>query len=128
MGETATNRPFSVLVIDDEPELVFYLARAFESIRGKVTAAVDGMDALQKLESCIPLDLVLLDLGLPQMSGLEFLERLHRTSPGTSVIISTGYTANFTPDETKKFKIVAVLSKPYGMDELISVTMQALGL
>lgn len=127
MGDPAINRPFSVLVIDDEPELVSYLARAFESIRGKVTTAVDGIDALQKLESCIPLDLVLLDLGLPQMSGLEFLEKLQGVSPGTNVIISTGYTANFTPDETEKFKIAAVLSKPYGMDELISVTTRALG-
>jgi CheY-like chemotaxis protein len=124
MAESATHRPFSVLVIEDEPDLVFFLARAFESIRGRVTTAVDGVDALQKVESCAPFDLVLLDLGLPQMDGREFLARLHRISPETSVIISTGYTPSFTEDEAKRF--VAILSKPYGMDELISVTKQVL--
>ena len=124
MAESATHRPFSVLVIEDEPDLVFFLARAFESIRGRVTTAVDGVDALQKVESCAPFDLVLLDLGLPQMDGREFLARLHRISPETSVIISTGYTPSFTEDEAKRF--VAILSKPYGMDELISLTKQVL--
>ena len=124
MAESATHRPFSVLVIEDEPDLVFFLARAFESIGGRVTTAVDGIDALQKLERPAPFDLVLLDLGLPRMDGLEFLERLHRISPETSVIISTGYTPSFTQDEAKRF--VAVLSKPYGMDELINLTKQVL--
>jgi two-component system CheB/CheR fusion protein len=124
MTESATHRPFSVLVVEDEPDLVFFLARAFESIRGRVTTAVDGVDALQKVESSAPFDLVLLDLGLPQMDGREFLARLHRISPETSVIISTGYTPSFTEDEAKRF--VAILSKPYGMDELISVTKQVL--
>ena len=124
MADPAIHRPFSVLVIEDEPDLVFFLARAFESIRGQVTIAVDGLDALRKVESCAPFDLVLLDLGLPRMDGREFLERLHRISPETSVIISTGYTPSFTQDEVKRF--VAVLSKPYGMDELISVTKQVL--
>jgi len=124
MTESTTHRPFSVLVIEDEPDLVFFLARAFESISGRVTTAVDGVDALQKVESSAPFDLVLLDLGLPQMDGREFLARLHRISPETSVIISTGYTPSFTEDEAKRF--VAILSKPYGMDELISVTKQVL--
>ena len=124
MADSAIHRPFSVLVIEDEPDLVFFLARTFESIRGQVTTAVDGLDALRKVESCAPFDLVLLDLGLPRMDGREFLERLHRISPETSVIISTGYTPSFTQDEVKRF--VAVLSKPYGMDELISVTKQVL--
>ena len=124
MADSAIHRPFSVLAIEDEPDLVFFLARAFESIRGQVTTAVDGLDALRKVESCAPFDLVLLDLGLPRMDGREFLERLHRISPETSVIISTGYTPSFTQDEVKRF--VAVLSKPYGMDELISVTKQVL--
>ena len=124
MAESATQRPFSVLVIEDEPDLVFFLARAFESIRGRVTIAVDGVDALRKVERSAPFDLVLLDLGLPQMDGREFLARLHRISPETRVIISTGYTPSFTKDEAKRF--VAILSKPYGMDELISVTKQVL--
>jgi len=124
MEESATHRPFSVLVIEDEPDLVFFLARAFESIGGRVTTAVDGVNALQKLECCAPFDLVLLDLGLPQMDGREFLEQLHHISPETRVIISTGYTPSFTKDEAKRF--VAILSKPYGMDELISVTKQVL--
>jgi two-component system CheB/CheR fusion protein len=124
MAESATQRPFSVLVIEDEPDLVFFLARAFESIRGRVTIAVDGVDALRKVERSAPFDLVLLDLGLPQMDGREFLARLHRISPETSVIISTGYTPSFTEDEAKRF--VAILLKPYGMDELISVTKQVL--
>lgn len=124
MAESAIHRPFSVLVIEDEPDLVFFLARAFESIRGQVTTAVDGLDALQKVESCAPFDLVLLDLGLPRMDGREFLERLHRISPETRVIISTGYTPSFTQEEAKRF--VAVLSKPYGMDELVRVTKRVL--
>ena len=76
-----------VLVVDDEPMVREVLARYLERDGFTVDLAVDGVDALQHLES-VGADLVVLDLMLPRLDGFEVLRRL-RSRVGTPVIMLT---------------------------------------
>ena len=80
-------RPGKILVVDDDPE-VRMATRDFLSSKGyDVSVAEGGRDALRQLDSS-PADVVLLDVAMPDMDGLETLKRIVSAHPNVPVIIS----------------------------------------
>ena len=80
----------SILIIDDEPHLPHQFARYLRKHGYEVTAVADGEAGLQVLQK-ESIDLVLLDLRLPKMSGLEVLERIRETEQELPVVMLTAY-------------------------------------
>ena len=80
----ATNMENRILVIEDEPGIVDFLERGLRPHGFEVISALDGDTGMEKALS-EHVDLVVLDLMLPQRSGLEVLASLHRASPGLPV-------------------------------------------
>jgi DNA-binding NtrC family response regulator len=78
-----------ILVVDDERNVHYSFRRALEGAF-EVLSAHDGEDALARLESERP-DVVLLDLKLPRLGGLEVLERMHDRYPELPVVVMTAY-------------------------------------
>jgi len=78
-----------VLIIDDEPELASVTARLVCAWGHEVATENSGRAGLERQKTWNA-DLVLLDIGLPDLSGLEVLAELHRISPDTTVIMLTG--------------------------------------
>jgi DNA-binding NtrC family response regulator len=78
-----------ILVVDDDPGIRDLLAEYFTSEGYTATTAVDGSEALEALRRD-PRMLVLLDVGLPGMSGVEVLQHIRQDHPGASVIMITG--------------------------------------
>ena len=68
----------SILIVDDDSDSRLLLRSYFRDLPYEVTEAADGQAALNRLLSSGPVDLILLDLIMPVMSGLEFLSRLRR--------------------------------------------------
>jgi len=129
----ATNTPLevgastrSVMVVDDEPEIAGFLAQALRNHHWQVTTAVDGLDALEKLGQTGAPDLLVLDLGLPRMGGLELARRIRSQYPQTRIIVSTGYSVRLEPREIQELNIRRVLAKPYRLDVLIKAAEDAL--
>jgi len=86
-----------VLLVDDEP-LVRKLISGYLVAAGYVVrAAVDGLDAIGKLRAGLP-DLIISDLSMPRMSGLEFLNVVRRRFPQIPVIVISGVAANDMPE------------------------------
>lgn len=85
------DRPQKILVIDDNASCREVVAAALRLARHKVLGAGGGREALQLLENCSP-DLILLDLALPEMSGLELLRSIRQMAPwhDIPVILFTG--------------------------------------
>ncbi|HEV8377676.1 MAG TPA: response regulator, partial [Tepidisphaeraceae bacterium] len=79
-----------ILIVDDEPRMRDMLHRAVTSWGHKASTARSGEEALRLMQA-EPANIILLDLNLPAMSGLEFLERLRQTHPTTEIIILTGF-------------------------------------
>lgn len=87
------NRRPTLLIVDDEPRISDVLTEALESSYVILTAA-DGETALERVAHDAP-DLMLLDINLPRMSGLEVLRRVRLIRPDLPVIMITATTAHF---------------------------------
>jgi DNA-binding response OmpR family regulator len=105
-----------VLLVDDDAELVDLLTSALRREGYAVLAAADGRQALAQWKAHQP-DLVLLDLGLPKLDGLEVCRRIRRTS-ATPIIMLTGRDAD--ADEVRGLEAGAddCVTKPVGVRQL----------
>jgi DNA-binding response OmpR family regulator len=106
-----------VLVVDDEPEVRHFL-EDFLSLRGyDVVLAETGMDALAALDAQKP-DLVLLDVAMPVMDGVETLNRIVAGSPLVRVIMITANADIMLTSRLLALGAVDYIPKPFDMDYL----------
>jgi DNA-binding response OmpR family regulator len=108
-----------ILVIEDEPRILEFLARGLESEGFAVDAARNGSDGLKRARRD-SYDLVLLDLLLPGIDGLSVLHELSRARPELPVMIVSA--RSDLPTKLRGFGLGAAdyLSKPFSFDELIA--------
>ena len=108
-----------ILVIDDEPRILGFLARGLEAEGFAVDVADTGPDALRCVRGNA-YDLVLLDLLLPGVDGLTVLQELHRDCPDLPVMIVSA--RSDLPTKLRGFGLGAsdYLSKPFSFEELVA--------
>ena len=113
-----------VLLVDDEQEFVTTLAERLELRGMNVEIATDGEMALGVIEADPP-QVVVLDVMMPGLSGMEVLERIKAVNPNIQVILLTGHGA--TKDGIKGMQLGAFdyLIKPVDIDELIEKLNEA---
>jgi two-component system KDP operon response regulator KdpE len=109
--------PLRLLIVDDEPPIRRFLRTALAAQDYRVEEAGDGEAALEFLKRN-PVDLIVLDLGLPGMDGLEVIRRLREGGSATPVIILSS-----RDDEAGKVAALDLgaddyVAKPFGMEEL----------
>ncbi len=115
----------SILIIDDEPHLPHQFARYLRKHGYEVATVADGEAGLQVLQKDT-IDLVLLDLRLPKMSGLEVLERIRETDQELPVVMLTAYGDVQTAVAAMKLGAVDYLLKGFDLDELLLVVRRGL--
>jgi CheY-like chemotaxis protein len=115
-----------ILVVDDEEIVIKSCLRILGGGDYLVEAAHGGREALRKVEEN-PYDLIILDIMMPDMGGLEVLRRVKETHPDVDVIIVTGLPQNATVVEAKKLGASDYISKPFEPDELKLIVQRALG-
>lgn len=110
----------SVLIVDDHPAIRRALRTAFETQPGFTVCgeAEDGFDAIGKAKKLAP-DLIVLDLRMPVMDGLEAARELKRLFPKIPLMMLTCYHSSAAESEALASGITAVFSKPDGMQNLI---------
>lgn len=114
-----------VLVIEDEVNLQKAIARIL-SINGyDVTCAKDGRSALDQIREEHP-DIVLTDIFMPGMEGLETIRVLASRFPELPIVIMTGSLDTLFIDLGKKFGACEALNKPFSTDELLLVINKSL--
>lgn len=109
----------SLFLVEDE-ELVCELLAKFLSMEEGIDYlgdARDGATAIERVRELKP-DMLILDLRLPEVSGLEVLKIIHRELPDTKVIIFTGSLSEETLHTTLENGAVAYVEKAYGLDDL----------
>ncbi len=107
-----------ILVVDDEPQITRVLRRSLAAHRYDVRVAADGESALDTLRDFHP-DLVITDLSMPEMSGIELCQKIRKTSKIPIIVLSV--------KGEEKTKVAALdagaddyITKPFGMDELLA--------
>jgi DNA-binding NtrC family response regulator len=116
-----------ILIVDDDTDIVTILEDRLESLDYGTVAARDGQQALEKIAQESP-HLVLLDLTLPKLSGLDVLKHLNRSkqTDGLPVIVMTAHGSIHTAVEAMKEGACDFLTKPLDKDHLLLVIRQAL--
>ena len=119
----------NILVVDDDPDVVLMLTDRLESLGYATLSAVDGQHALELLESEKP-GLVLLDLEMPRMTGLEVMEKLAQEQARLSnlppIIVMTAHGTIERAVEAMKRGAFDFLMKPLDLDHLTLVMQKAL--
>jgi CheY-like chemotaxis protein len=122
-------RECTVLVADDEPEVVDLVTIVLESAGYTIESASDGKTALAKIQARPP-DLVLLDMRMPEMTGLMVLDRL-RSDPATAAIPVVMLSVVVTDPDIRmalEHGAVTYLSKPFEIRELMWVIDRVLAM
>jgi len=124
--EQGKARKYNLLIVDDEESLrVLLESELVASSEFAVDTAADGSQAINKIQAKV-FDVVLLDIRMPRVSGIEVLKFLHEYSPTTQVIILTNYADVKTAIQTIKMGAYDFLAKPYDIDELFNTIHRAL--
>src|SRR5579885_139489 len=115
----------TILIVDDEPNLPHQLARYLSKHGYEVLTAPDGEAGLRELQKNT-IDLLLLDVRLPKMSGLEVLEEIRKTDQDLPVVMLTAYGDVQTAVAAMKLGAVDYLIKGFDLMELLLVVQRAL--
>jgi len=117
--------PASILIIDDDRGMCETLGDVLR-LKGYIAeAAGGGREALEKLRAR-PFDGAVVDIKLPDISGLDLLKELKATSPDTEVVFITGYASLTTAIEAINGAAFAYLVKPFEMEHLLATLEKAL--
>lgn len=118
--------PDKILIVDDNLEIISFLKQRVLSPLGlEVVTAYDGRTGLQLALAHIP-DLILLDMSLPQMSGIEMLRALREALYQTPVIFMTSYGSEQVIVEAFRLGVRDFLSKPFTSEEAHEVIKRVL--
>jgi two-component system, response regulator YesN len=106
--------PSKILLVDDDPEFREEFREYFDDF--EFTEAGNGKDALETLKKPNEIDLVILDVKMPGMDGLEVLSRIREIAPEVGIIISTGYSTKDTAIEAFRKQADNYLEKPLNIE------------
>jgi CheY-like chemotaxis protein len=116
-----TTQP-SVLVVDDEPQVVWVLQFSLQALGYRTYSAHDGMEALDQIRRHRP-ELMVLDVMMPRMDGWSVLEHLARNGEtgGPRVVVVTALASASDRSRAEQLGASAFVPKPFDMDHLVTV-------
>lgn len=106
-----------VLIVDDEPSMRTALMETVRRLGYEVQGAIDGADALERLSRFKPW-LVVTDLKMPRMTGLDLIKEIKARAPQTMIVLMTAYGTVETAVEAMKYGASDYILKPFSMDLL----------
>lgn len=113
----------TVLVVDDREDLCELFARTLTQEGFRVMTARSGREALVQVE-LEPPDLILLDLIMPEMNGIETLRWLRKRAGEVKVVILTGYGTDQYVREAMALGVSGFLGKPFDLDRLCRIVAE----
>ncbi|WP_028323814.1 sigma-54-dependent transcriptional regulator [Desulfatirhabdium butyrativorans] len=114
-----------ILIVDDEPHICRNCEKILSKLPCETESVLNGYDALERMASA-PFDVVVTDLKMSALGGMELLRRIREDYPLTRVIVMTGYASVSSAVEVMKIGACDYLPKPFTPHELRSVVRQAI--
>ncbi|MBN1199738.1 MAG: sigma-54-dependent Fis family transcriptional regulator [Bacteroidales bacterium] len=116
-----------ILIADDEPSVRYSFKKLLKEDHYDVLEAANGVDALRILGKEHP-DLIVMDIEMPGMSGLDAIRRIKEIDPGVPVIIMTAYGTTERVIEAMKLGAYDYMEKPFDIDRMRTIIREALGM
>jgi CheY-like chemotaxis protein len=107
----------TILIVDDNPNMSSLLVEMLEVFDYKAVRASDGQDALEKIEQD-KFAMVITDMRMPNMSGLELLETIKEINPNLPVVLISGYAIEDCDPDLVRKKADGFLNKPFMMSDI----------
>ena len=124
MAIMKSDRTISILIIDDEKQICLNCQKILANMLYETVYALNGFDALKLMESK-QFDIVITDLSMEQMSGMELITRVNVLFSNIIIIVMTGYASVSSAVEVMKMGVFDYLPKPFTPDELRTIVQQA---
>ena len=118
------NKKIKILVLDDEPIVGKRLKPSLERKGYEVETFVRSIDALNRFEE-EHFDIVITDLKMEGINGMEFLTKVKELKPETEVIVITGFATMESAKESFKKNVVDFLAKPFRLKEMQEAVAKA---
>jgi hypothetical protein len=115
----------TILVVDDEPEVRSFLRKVLTGVSYQVLEAGNGKEAVRQIETA-EVDLVIMDLAMPEQEGIETIRTLHRVRPRLKIIAISGQFAGPLLRAAEAFGAQASLAKPIQPDELLNAVARVM--
>ncbi|MDX6765364.1 MAG: PAS domain S-box protein [Candidatus Methylacidiphilales bacterium] len=116
-----------ILLVDDEIDLTKVMGKILTRLGYQATIYNDPIEALTRFRSSADsFDLVMVDLNMPGMTGIDLAKAIHQIKPALPILLVTGYGGDWTQDKVAEFGIRAVVSKPVTFQQLASLLHQYL--
>ena len=107
----------NILVVDDDEDVREVLKDTLQLVGHKIVDCPDAYTALKEIEKN-SFDLIITDLGMPGMTGLEMSEQIHKKHPEIPIVMITGWGTQLSTDDTARNGIVTVMSKPFHLKDV----------
>lgn len=117
--------PEKILICEDEKEVRDLLKGVLLKHKYKVDIAADGKEAIDKTKKIQP-DLVLLDIRMPKIDGLEVAKRIRKFNPAVKIIFLTGYQSPELTKEAAKYDIFDYIVKSSSVKDTLKIVQAAL--
>jgi signal transduction histidine kinase/CheY-like chemotaxis protein len=114
----AAPRPLRILMVDDDPHLRAALCPLLESLGHRVQEAAGGLEAIGLVETGLEVDVVLLDLDMPDLGGAQTLARLQQLRPGLAVLVASGHEGPELEPFLARFPSAGRIAKPFTLERL----------
>ena len=116
--------PIRVLIVDDEAQLVDAVVERLRLRGFDADGVTNGHDAV-KLQTKTPYDVVLLDVKMPEISGLEVIRRIKAKWPSLQVVMLTGHGSNQDAEEGIELGAFDCVMKPVNIEDLVGIIRAA---
>lgn len=116
-----------ILLADDDPRVLLILRATIERMREgyQIVTTGDGAEALEEIED-EPFDLVITDVRMPGLSGIELVEAIRALNINTAVIWITAYGCHRLQDKCDRLNVYCCLDKPLRISEIRQAVLKAL--
>ena len=128
MDESGSHETATVLIIDDEPQVLEHCREILEGAGYRVLTAEDGQEGLEIFRAQHEtIDVAIVDWILPDLDGRVWIDCLLEVDPRVRVIFLTGHRIDEVTWEQVEHKISSLLNKPFSVEELLQAVARALG-
>ncbi len=116
-----------ILLADDDAATRDLVKRALEGDGHTVQVTQDGSEALDRVKAAQPFDLLVSDVEMPLLDGVKLAERASALQPGLRILLMSGFAEQLERAKTLKGPHVAMISKPFTLDQVRATVRKLLG-